>query len=309
MRFMSSHRFDVVHAFDCRPAVIHPAIAYRRRHGTPLVIDWGDWWGRGGVISMRENPLLRHGFSHIETFYEEHFRTQATWTTTISTTLAERAASLGVPPERITTIPAGADLEHFKPIPMREARHRLEIPLNVPVITFGGFVQWDVKLLLDTFERVLQEIPQALLFLCGPQSRLTREWKQAHPELAANLVETGIVPAEEMRFYLAAADALMLPLPDSLANRGRFPTKLGEYLAMGKPVVTNPTGDAGALLRRTEAAVLAPDDSQGYADAVVALLRDPDRRKELGKRARRVAEEELDYRLLTKRLLAVYESV
>jgi glycosyltransferase involved in cell wall biosynthesis len=112
-----------------------------------------------------------------------------------------------------------------------------------------------------------------------------------------------------MRFYLAAADALMLPLPDSLANRGRFPTKLGEYLAMGKPVVTNPTGDVGALLRRTGAAVLAPDDSQGYADAVVALLKDPDRRQELGKRARRVAEEELDYRLLAKRLLAVYESV
>ena len=40
--------FDLVHAFDSRPVVIHPALALQRR-GVPLVMDWADWWGRGGA--------------------------------------------------------------------------------------------------------------------------------------------------------------------------------------------------------------------------------------------------------------------
>jgi glycosyltransferase involved in cell wall biosynthesis len=308
-RFMKSRQFDVVHAFDCRPAVIHPALAQRRRYGTPLVIDWGDWWGRGGIISTRQNPLLRHGFSHVETFYEEHFRTQADWTTTICTELAERAAGLGVPRERMTTISAGADLDQFKPIPMKDARLRLEIPQNVPVLTFAGFVQWDIELLLETFTHVLEQLPQTLLYICGPRSQRTQRWKEEHPDLARSVVEAGVVPADQMRYYLAAADALMLPLPDTLANRGRFPTKLGDYLAMGKPVITNPTGDVATLLGRTGAGVLAPEDPTGYGAAVVSVLEDPELRSELGRKARKLAEEELDYRLLSRRLLGVYESV
>src|SRR5438067_1576152 len=40
-------RWDLVHAFDCRPTVVGPGLSLRAR-GIPLAIDWADWWGRGG---------------------------------------------------------------------------------------------------------------------------------------------------------------------------------------------------------------------------------------------------------------------
>jgi glycosyltransferase involved in cell wall biosynthesis len=309
LRFIHGRHFDLVHAFDSRPAVIHPARAYRRRTGVPLVMDWADWWGRGGVISMRANPVLKYGFKYVETFYEEHFRSSADWNTTISKALAGRAVGLGVPRSRITVLPAGADLDYFKPIPRDVARDRLGLPLDVPILAFGGFVQWDIHQLIATFEFVQAELPKTLLLLCGPLSNHTRKWKVEHPVLAPNIIEKGVVAIEDMPYHLAAADALILPLPDSIANRGRFPNKLGEYLAMGKVVITNHTGDVGELLARTGAAALAPDDPSGFADVVVATLKDPELRRDIECRARTVALEELDYRLLARQLVEVYEGV
>jgi glycosyltransferase involved in cell wall biosynthesis len=307
--YIRGRRFDLIHAFDSRPVVIHPAVAQARRNRVPLVIDWCDWWGRGGVISQRKNPLLRYFFSPIETWYEEHFRTQADWSTTISQALARRAAALGVPEDSITVIPGGADLDFFRPILMSGARERLGLPAEAPIVAFAGFVHYDLGLVLDSYELVAGQLPGALLTLCGQPSPLTARWKEAHPELAGQVLERGVVPIAELPYHLAAADVLLVPLADSIANRGRWPNKIGEYLAMGKPVVTNPTGDSGDMFRRTGAGVLAPDNPVGFGQAIVDLLKNPDRRRFLGARSLEVARSELDYTILTRSLAEIYEGL
>ncbi|MGH7447633.1 MAG: hypothetical protein ACRELT_08735, partial [Longimicrobiales bacterium] len=50
---LAREQFDLIHAFDSRPVVILPALAVRGTAGAPLVLDWADWWGRGGVIGER----------------------------------------------------------------------------------------------------------------------------------------------------------------------------------------------------------------------------------------------------------------
>src|SRR5438034_7369479 len=48
-RYLHGRKFDVVHAFDSRPTVIHPALQCARENPQALfVMDWADWWGRGG---------------------------------------------------------------------------------------------------------------------------------------------------------------------------------------------------------------------------------------------------------------------
>lgn len=84
---------DVVHAWDCRPVVILPALLARRRladKGGRLVIDWADWWGRGGTQAERPGRA-KHLYGRVETFFEEAFRTRADGTTVASLALARRA--------------------------------------------------------------------------------------------------------------------------------------------------------------------------------------------------------------------------
>jgi len=49
MAYVRRQTWDIIHAWDCRPVVIQPALYARRCCGTKQVIDWCDWWGRGRI--------------------------------------------------------------------------------------------------------------------------------------------------------------------------------------------------------------------------------------------------------------------
>src|SRR4030065_24628 len=48
LAFITSRRYDLVHGMDHRPAVSIPALAARRRWGTPYIAAWADLCGGGG---------------------------------------------------------------------------------------------------------------------------------------------------------------------------------------------------------------------------------------------------------------------
>jgi len=91
---------------------------------------------------------------------------------------------------------------------------------------------------------------------------------------------------------------LLLPLwADEERAVCRFPTKLGEYLATGRPVITSPVGSAGSYLLSGPSAVLCPSgDVSAYADALERIIQDPLWADKTGRLGRRVAEEHFDFR-------------
>ncbi|MBI3978826.1 MAG: glycosyltransferase family 4 protein [Chloroflexi bacterium] len=305
LRYVYRHRFDLVHGFDCRPVVIFPSLAAAAWSRAPFVSDWADWWGRGGAISERRNWFLRGPFGHVETMFEERFRPWARGLTVISTALAERARGLGIPAERILHLPGGADVDTWRPIPIADARRRVGIPVECPVVGFFGFVHYDLGLVLRTFAEVRSRLPAARLLLTGPKSPLTRRFGGELGILDA-IDERGIVPYEDVPLYIAAADVCLLPFANKTANRGRWPNKLGDYLAMGRPIVSNPVGDIRPLFEDHQVGQLAPEEPGAMAAAAVRLLEDPSQAAAMGVRARAVAEDHLSYRTLAQRLEAFY---
>ena len=106
---------------------------------------------------------------------------------------------------------------------------------------------------------------------------------------------------------MAAADVALVPYFDTDFNRARWPIKLGEYMAAGRPVVACDVGELGRVVAEHEIGLLAQPDMSGFADAVLALLRDPGRSAAIGARARQVAEDHYDWRVLAERLEAFLE--
>jgi len=50
--------FDLIHLFESRPAVIHPTQVYRLKRPLPLIIDWVDGIGRGGILEVRRRKRV-----------------------------------------------------------------------------------------------------------------------------------------------------------------------------------------------------------------------------------------------------------
>src|SRR5687768_221668 len=260
---------DIIHAFDSRPAVIIPALYLRRRTGARLVMDWADWWGRGGTIVERTPGISRRVIEPVETWFEERFRTEADLTTTICTPLLERVVSLGVPREQTRLVPNGCS--EIGRSERGEARRRLGIADNLPLLVhLGAAFRRDIDLMLQAFKTVRARVPGAQLVFAG-------SLPVALPPMDG-VRALGRVSDVDVAHWLAAADACVLPMCDTIANRGRWPSKVNEYLAAGRAVAITDVGDVASWIRNHGCGAVAEASPDVFADAIVDLLGSPDAR-------------------------------
>ena len=245
--FREKKTYDVIHCLDTRPAVILPSLAYARAMKIPIVSDWIDWWGRGGLIKERRPLWYQLLFGGFETFFEEYFRNKLDGLTTISSALLERGVKLGIPRKDCLYIPGGANTEEFSGLPSLECRKALSIPEASPVICFSGLdVLIDLPLALATFERIMAKVPDAVLLLIGPTADLAAKLA---PNLRASsrVVCTGPFPYAALPRYLCVADIFLMPYANKISNVGRWPNKIGDYMCIGRPTVSNPVGEVKSI--------------------------------------------------------------
>ena len=298
--------WDIVHAFDSRPTVIYPALAAQER-GAKLILDWSDWFGRGGAVEERKNPIMRAMLHPLETFYEERYRLRADGATVITSALQERLEGMGYPRERVLLLRNGVYPERFQAPPPAEARDALGLsiflePPDAPIVGYlGSLFPRDAALLVDAFVRLRKTLPKAHLALIGnPKTPIPR---------MENLIQVGFVAPEALGDWLSACDVLVLPLRDTVANRGRWPSKLGDYFAASRPVVACDVGDVGAVLRETGAGLATHPTEAALAEGLVALLQNPALRREMGAAGRRAAESTFHWKHLGEQVARFYRHI
>lgn len=112
---------------------------------------------------------------------------------------------------------------------------------------------------------------------------------------------TGFVP--DTRPYIADAAVFAVPLRMGSGTR----LKVLEAMAMGKAIVSTSFGVSGIDYTDGRDVIIA-DDAQAFARAIAMLMRNPDRARELGANARKLAEEKYDWRKLVPRFQALYSA-
>ena len=295
-RYLKPLSFDLIMAFEARPAVIYPALALQRRLDIPMVMDWVDWWGRGGLIAEQRPRWYQVLFGGMETYYEEHFRIRADQTTVISHALADRARSLGVPEDTITWIPGGIDTQLFSPRSRADARKRWDIPGDATVLVYSAMdVTNDAEFVFESVGKSYARNRSILLLMAGHPSPAFQQAAARHG-FADAFRHVGLVPHRELPDLLAAADIGLLPFTNRVSNVGRWPNKVGDYMAMGLPTITNPVGEIKLLLDRAPIGIAAAERADDFAAAINTLADDSSRRAEMGAVARRLAENEFDWR-------------
>lgn len=270
MQLLRNARFDLVHAFDSRPAVILPALRAIRAAGAPLVMDWADWWGRGGRIQERSGWIVRTLFGPVETWFEEAFRGRAAGATVICSALADRLAALGFPIDRILHVPNGCP----EPTPLSRdaARAMLGLDADAPLLVHVGVIMHpDLELLKEAFARARAREPRLRLVLVGNTSRPADELQ------APGIEATGRVPESLLRRWIAAADAGVLPMLDTIGHRGRWPAKLSDYMSAGIPTVVTDVGDVADLVRTHGIGWVAAAEPGALAETMGAVLAAADR--------------------------------
>jgi glycosyltransferase involved in cell wall biosynthesis len=152
------------------------------------------------------------------------------------------------------------------------------------------------------------------LVLAGPCSdaakkELSRETANAGLE-PDQVIITGYIAENELFRLATHAAAALLPLWDDDRSRSRFPTKLGLYVAAGRPIVTCAIGEIVHFLRDKETALFAaPADEAAWADAIAALQKDQKSRDRLVARMAMDVLPRFDYQGVGSELKAFYKRI
>jgi glycosyltransferase involved in cell wall biosynthesis len=113
--------------------------------------------------------------------------------------------------------------------------------------------------------------------------------------LQDSVIITGFLPREEAISYIERADVCVSPFYPTPILNSTSPTKLVEYMAMGKPVVANDHPEQRQIIEESRAGLCVPYDEQEFASAIIKILEDKATAREMGERGRRYVESERSY--------------
>lgn len=161
----------------------------------------------------------------------------------------------------------GVDRQCFAPMDQTEARSRLGIDPDIPVIGYFGSIQpARGPLLIDACRQLRATRPTLTLLLAGPVSRVPMDepWIRYLGE-----VEQDDVPA-----LIAACDLVAIPYADDAFNAMCGACKIAEYLSCGKPVVATDIAGHREVFRAVPRSLCRPDPAD-MAEAIRRQLDQP----------------------------------
>ena len=221
----------------------------------------------------------------------------------------------GVPDEKIVVNPNGVDVETFRPGAGGAAvRDELGIGEHETLAGFvGTFGPWHGVLTLAEAITMLPEDCGVRFLLVGAgrfRDKVERVIGVAGRE--RQVIFTGHVNHQRVPALLDACDILLsphVPLEDGSEFFGS-PTKLFEYMAMGKGIVASRLGQIGDVLVDEETALLVkPGNASELSKAILRLCRSQELREKLGAAARSAAISEHTWKHNAQRVLDAYHDL
>ena len=209
----------------------------------------------------------------------------------------------GVPPDRVTVIPNGVDLDRFAPSATnRQDVHRQLSPASTDLrVIFVGheFERKGLRVVLEALRALKRDGLPVSLMIAGRDSpdRLREEFK----DLGSAVHFLG--NRTDIERYYAAADVFVMPASFDIS-----PLVGLEALAAGLPVLMTDVGGVREYLVDGHNGWFIQREARDIAAKLTRLAREPETLRAMSRRARESVADR-DWRVIAQRLLDVIERV
>lgn len=171
----------------------------------------------------------------------------------------------------VVSMPSSVDLEIFCPGDKADARRRLGLPLDAPLVGTAGGLYRDkgIEPLYRAWAALASSNSDVRLVLAGPYR------PDLCPPQGDRVHYLGSLDHAEVAHLFRALDVGIISILDTPFGRYCFPQKAYEMLACGLRVVAADIGEMSALFSATPQVLFPVDDADGLAQALQRQLTAP----------------------------------
>lgn len=302
--FSKKNNVHIIHAWH--PIAGLSAVFAAKITGAKVFLDWTDLYSE---IVRHESPI----FSPVARWIERYIARNADQIFTVSDEMKTIIGSLGASSDKIGVVPDGVDDGMFKPNLNGWAIREKYNLADGPVAIFHGDVKYidGVDILMRAFALAQKQIPNAKLLIVGGGRGYYDEIRRLTVQLgiAASVVFIGWVPHQTVPEFIAAADVGVMPLRSTLQTNCYLSFKIFEYWAMGKPVIVSRLKAISSIAKNDVNSVLVePDNIEGFAEALVDILRDRENARSMGRNGRICVERDYSWNKIMEREATSYDA-
>lgn len=275
------HHFEIVH---CRSYIAAlTGVSLKKKYGSKFVFDMRGFWAdervEGGLWNLG-NPLYKQIYNYFKRKEKSFIHKADAIVSLTANGKSEIEDWKFCDPNKITVIPCCVDLERFDPENTSHAgagdiRSNLGIDQDTFVLGYVGSIgTWYMLDEMLDFYVQLRSIKKKAHFLF-----LTNEPVQsvlsAAEKKGITKKETSVLSVlhHEVPHYISSLDASIFFIRPTFSKKASSPTKQGEIMAMGVPIVCNTSvGDTDLIVKEYHAGALVEEfNNEAYLRAIVDL--------------------------------------
>ena len=287
---------DIIHAHGTIPNVSDVAIFYAAKNNIPSVLTYHF----DGNADSKIGSFFGEFYNR---FINRKVVSKADKIISTSKSYAETSIVLKDFLDKVEIIPNGVDLNRFNPkIEVGNIREKYNLPSKNIVLHVGRFVKYKG---LEYLIRAMKYVEHGTLIIAG-KGKLEWYLKQiVRDEKLKNVKFLGYVPDEDLPKLYRVSDVYVLP---SITRGENFGISALEAMACGVPIIASDLPGVRELVRDDCGIKVKTKDILGLAEKINEILSENDLRFEMGKNARKNAEN-YSWKDISKKIINVYEGV
>ncbi len=298
---------DLIHAHIFQTAI--SAYPVKRSYKVPMVYDMH------GLVP--EEITYKNTIKKLRWFpwymVAKVLRKYSDFIVATSDSLMEMLINIGIPEDKIESIPVGVNTRLFYP-GNKDNHIRKKYSLQEKnVVLFAGCIEsyQGIDTLFESIAQIVKQRKDIVFLIVGGGSDLEKYIKIAQNPLFKNqVIMTGQIDYTEMPEYIRAAEIGLSLRTYSLMGHVSFPTKLTTYMACGLPCIATSNGDQKKIINKHGTGFLVKSgDTLGLTKTILEALSDKNRLKEMSKKSRLVAEKEFSWDVLCKKYIRIYDKL
>lgn len=287
---LSKDKFSIVHGRSFVGAFIGMLLS--RMFNIKFLLDYRGLWPdeRADSNAISRNTYLFHFLKYIEKCLILSADEIVVLTKRAKAVIKEFSYSSHLK-AKIYVIPTCTDLEHFKPL-YKVTRPEIKKGLNIMYL--GSVGTWYMlEEMADFFVELKQQIPDSIFSFVSPAPAEMIQSVMRRKPLPQSCYSTKRVAYSEVPYWLNTADLSIFFIKPVYSKISSCPTKLGESLACGIPVIINSgVGDCDQIVTGNNVGVVVDDFSKkAYKKATKKIMKLLDSRESCKQRCRQVAED------------------